>query len=94
MAKIISLSDNQRYVFFCPGCKRVHFFSDRWSFNGDMENPTVTPSILTGKHDFNTDRCHSFITDGQIQFQSDCYHELAGQTVPLGDCSEEQIYDF
>lgn len=27
--------------------------------------------------------CHSFITDGQIQFLSDCTHKLAGQTVPL-----------
>jgi hypothetical protein len=27
--------------------------------------------------------CHSFVTDGQIQFLSDCTHALAGQTVPL-----------
>ena len=27
--------------------------------------------------------CHSFVTDGQIQFLGDCTHELAGQTVPL-----------
>jgi hypothetical protein len=27
--------------------------------------------------------CHSFVTDGQIQFLSDSTHELAGQTVPL-----------
>lgn len=27
--------------------------------------------------------CHSFITNGQIQFLSDCTHELRGQTVPL-----------
>ncbi|MDP1738928.1 MAG: DUF6527 family protein [Caulobacter sp.] len=30
-----------------------------------------------------TDICHSFVTDGQIQFLGDCTHELAGQTVPL-----------
>jgi len=29
--------------------------------------------------------CHSFVTDGQIQFLSDCTHALAGQTVPLPD---------
>ncbi|WP_019573378.1 DUF6527 family protein [Curvibacter lanceolatus] len=28
-------------------------------------------------------RCHSFVTDGRIQFLSDCTHELAGQTVDL-----------
>jgi hypothetical protein len=27
--------------------------------------------------------CHSFVTDGQIQFLGDCTHDLAGQTVPL-----------
>ena len=30
-------------------------------------------------------RCHSFVTDGQIQFLSDCTHALANQTVPLPD---------
>jgi hypothetical protein len=30
-------------------------------------------------------RCHSFVTDGRIQFLSDCTHALAGQTVDLPD---------
>lgn len=29
--------------------------------------------------------CHSFITNGQIQFLDDCTHALKGQTVPLED---------
>jgi hypothetical protein len=29
--------------------------------------------------------CHSFVTDGRIQFLSDCTHALAGQTVELPD---------
>ncbi|CCF19162.1 conserved protein of unknown function [Pseudorhizobium banfieldiae] len=29
--------------------------------------------------------CHSFVTDGKIQFLNDCTHELAGQTVDLPD---------
>ncbi len=32
--------------------------------------------------------CHSFVTDGQIQFLGDCTHALAGQTVPLPDFDE------
>ena len=28
-------------------------------------------------------RCHTFITDGMVQFLSDCTHALAGQTLPL-----------
>jgi hypothetical protein len=27
--------------------------------------------------------CHSYVTDGNIQYLNDCAHELAGQTVPL-----------
>jgi hypothetical protein len=29
--------------------------------------------------------CHSFVTDGRIQFLSDCTHALAGKTVDLPD---------
>lgn len=33
--------------------------------------------------DFKCGVCHSFVTDGNIQFLSDCTHALAGQTIPL-----------
>lgn len=29
--------------------------------------------------------CHSFVTDGRIQFLNDCTHALAGQTVDIPD---------
>lgn len=32
--------------------------------------------------------CHSFVTDGRIQFLGDCTHDLAGQTVDLPDIKE------
>ena len=32
--------------------------------------------------------CHSFVTDGRIQFLGDCTHALAGQTVDLPDWPE------
>ena len=32
--------------------------------------------------------CHSFVTDGKVQFLSDCTHALAGQTVELADLPE------
>lgn len=28
-------------------------------------------------------RCHSFVTDGRIQYLSDCSHHLADQTIPI-----------
>lgn len=32
---------------------------------------------------FKCERCHSFVTDGEIRFLTDCTHPLAGQIVPL-----------
>lgn len=32
--------------------------------------------------------CHSFVTDGKIQFLGDCTHALAGQTVALSPWPE------
>jgi len=34
--------------------------------------------------------CHSFVTDGRIQYLSDCTHSLAGQTVDLPDWGAKQ----
>jgi hypothetical protein len=34
-------------------------------------------------YDFKCYQCHSFVTDGKIQFLTDCSHELRGQTVDL-----------
>jgi hypothetical protein len=77
-----------RYFIQCPGCKEEHQFNDGWKFNGDMENPTFSPSLLVqggrGFGDAYEDfRCHSFIRDGRIQFLNDCTHHLKGQTVDL-----------
>jgi len=53
-----------------------------WTWNGSTEKPTFKPSVLTEGGD-GRPRCHSFITDGKIQFLNDCTHELAGKTVDL-----------
>lgn len=73
---------------FCPGCKWMHVIptdpraqqnGHKWTFNGDMEKPSFSPSInIVGQ-------CHYFIRDGMIEFCGDSKHALAGQTVPLPD---------
>ena len=78
-----------RLIFECPGCKYSHQIlvdgPQAWQWNGDMEKPTITPSILVNQHKSNPSAlvCHSYITDGKIQFLNDCEHELAGKTVDL-----------
>jgi hypothetical protein len=72
----------------------------RWGFNSDYDRPTFTPSVLVSWSepsdisaefdDTSKDKkmiCHSFVTDGQIQFLGDCTHGLAGQTVDLPNFS-------
>jgi hypothetical protein len=72
---------------FCPACNEHHApIEGRWTFNGDYEKPTFSPSLLVTsayKGDINNYVCHSYITDGKIQYLSDCTHELAGQTIDL-----------
>lgn len=52
-----------------------------WSWNGDVDKPTLSPSILTGNSEMGV--CHSFVKDGMVQYLNDCTHEFAGQTRPL-----------
>lgn len=75
----------QGYAFFCPACKHGHKFDlDRWRFNGDMKNPTFEPSLLYEKG-VNHPRCHLYLRSGQIQFLSDCSHEMKGQSISVND---------
>jgi len=88
--------------FKCPGCERTHYIqhgSDigpNWDFNGNHEKPTFTPSVLVTYEGADAGRdgappavCHSFVTDGRIQFLGDCTHALTGQTVDLPDWGGE-----
>ena len=82
-------------LFWCPGCKEAHKVNigqshgPTWEYNNNKDAPTFYPSILIrairiGMDGEYTDTvCHSFITNGNIQFGGYCTHELAGQTVPL-----------
>jgi len=91
---------NGEFSFYCPGCDSPHTFgvdhgAVRWSFNGDMDVPTLSPSYKTwGETKFIEEDpgwkrekwvCHSFIKNGNIDFCSDTTHELRNKTVPLPD---------
>ena len=74
---------NTNYIFNCPGCNCIHPVAvPRWHWNGSMEKPTFSPSLLCNGFD-DASRCHSFIKDGKIEFLSDCWHQLAGKTVEI-----------
>lgn len=92
MSKVAKINSQgqQRYLIFCPACKHGHVFDTRWTFNGDYEKPTfrasmlvTTPADKCDGFDIPATRCHSFVTDGKIQFLDDCTHSMRGLTVDL-----------
>jgi hypothetical protein len=75
-------------VHYCPGCEQLHlvFYDQGWTFNGDVESPTFTPSFNHGWSARPTRRCcHYVLTAGVLHYQPDCTHPLAGKSVPLPD---------
>lgn len=60
MPKVVKLEGREGvYMFVCPACKCAHAIASKnnsiglpaWSFNMDMEKPTVSPSIkVIGRH--------------------------------------------
>ena len=84
------------YSVWCPGCDEGHTFTfDIWTFDGDVERPTFSPSMLVRKLDVlrNAEEwptiCHSYLVDGVWDFLMDSQHELAGQKVPAPQHPEE-----
>ena len=82
------------YIIACPGCGMHHAFytelamtnGARWTFNGDLERPTFSPSMLCWWEEGEERaprRCHSFVRDGRIEYLDDCTHAMKGQTVDL-----------
>lgn len=92
-------SEYKVLVFICPGCNGsgVHMLpitgtgdikGASWEWDGNLEAPTLSPSILTmyTQHGKDGDKpfvCHSFLKAGVFQFLEDCTHELRGKTAPL-----------
>lgn len=82
-------------MFVCPGCaldgtSGLHLLpvnttnvSPAWKWNGDYDNPTIEPSILT--RGANDKQCHAYLKDGWFDFLADCSHGLKGCKVPIGE---------
>ena len=99
----------ESYWFWCEPCGTNHSYRTNnakgesgpiWTFNGSMELPTFTPSLLyrtkrprdgrvnpDGTFDPVDWVCHLFVTNGQIAYCGDCTHDLRGKTVPLPERS-------
>jgi len=54
-----------------------------WTWNGDVERPTLRPSILSTAGEGT--RTHVWVSNGMVQFLPDTAHDLAGKTLELLD---------
>jgi hypothetical protein len=80
------------WAMWCPGCESVHAIDETWQFDGNLDAPTFSPSLLVQYGSRPGDkRCHSFVRAGHWEFLSDCTHALAGQTHPMQDIPEDAL---
>lgn len=85
--KIFQLPDG-RIGFNCPACRIPHVVplkngpGRNWGYNGNPDRPTLTPCIVWEHGDT---YCHASVSDGEITFFSDSYHDMAGETYDLPD---------
>ena len=92
------LEEYNGVLFFeCPGCNRLHGVNvsreeqPKWSWNGDVNRPTFSPSILVEGiygEDRTVEICHSFVRDGVIEFLNDCTHDKAGSKAEIPDLED------
>lgn len=86
----------QALAFVCPGCalsgggSGLHLLpvnttatSPSWNFDGNLDSPTLHPSVLTGRG--TSFVCHSFLENGIFRFLGDCTHKYVNQHIPMPD---------
>jgi len=85
-----SLSQDGVLIYWCPGCRTYHgaYLKDheggRWTWNGSLSHPTITPSMLYPGF-VDSPCCHHYVREGKLEFLRDCGHKLAGTTQDMED---------
>ena len=96
----VGQGEGERIAFWCPGCNAImQVCPKRWNWNGDVDSPTLSPSILQtvgpypegSKRAGQKDICHCFVREGNIEFLGDCTHDKRG-VMPLPEL--ESILDI
>lgn len=88
---MVALSpDRELLGYWCSGCEHIHIVNvvpdekPAWGWNGDVNKPTLTPSIRTfwpkNEEQSEATRCHHFLRDGVIEFLDDsAAHQVRGK---------------
>lgn len=82
-----------RIAFWCPGCNEAHVVrtgKDGWSFDGNVDAPTLSPSILVqGKRMPTDDEVRRILAGEQVEIDRLVCHSFvrAGRIQFLDDCT-------
>lgn len=91
MKRVQSEAGTVQWWMWCPGCETHHAYTTAyapgtsgptWTMTGTPERATFSPSLLVNGSTPDR-RCHLYVRDGMVEFLADCYHKLAGKTVPV-----------
>jgi hypothetical protein len=98
-AKLRSI-EGGRWAYWCQGCEELHMVGPGWSFDGNLDRPTFSPSVLvTSGHyapgfDAAKDTCWCRYYDAHPDERDDgftcgrCHTFIrAGMVEFLGDCT-------
>lgn len=101
----IRVIENGMLAFWCPGCKEYHCVHVNrgqypvWSFNGDYNNPTLSPSVeVRSGHYLTPDKkecwCNfkdRYPDEGEPPFKCGVCHAFVtnGKIQYLNDCTHE-----
>jgi hypothetical protein len=76
-------------MWLCPGCGEYHSVPTEghqasWKFDGNMDKPTLSPSVRVRGGSSSPDYCcHFFIRKGIAEFCGDCSHDNAGKKMEV-----------
>lgn len=105
LSSILRNTAGDGLAWFCPGCRHAHRIQvgagpgPRWTWNGNAEQPTFSPSVLVRgireDMDPDTQAAYDALGPGELhgalddpRFRSVCHSFVAdGQMQMLGDCT-------
>ncbi|MRG87016.1 DUF6527 family protein [Salinibacillus xinjiangensis] len=85
-------TNDERYLFYCEGCENCHGINDSWSFNGDYDNPTFSPSVLVrGTRPITDGEYDRLISGEKIEPEKFVCHSFIrnGEIQYLNDCTHK-----
>jgi uncharacterized protein DUF6527 len=91
---VLRIIEGGQLGFWCPGCECMHAVDSGWTFDGNYDKPTFSPSILvTYRHPKGHTNENPAPFGYQGEYVEDRCHSFvkAGQIEFLGDCTHALV---